>query len=99
MRDGGAPRSLANAFVKPVRPSRDEDLVALSARALAGYAAALDKVYGTKGRAKGGLSFIALDADGGIAETLGKALPYAADLGSLDELVTSVTAAAFGATT
>ncbi len=99
VRDQAEPRSLANAFVKPVRPSRDEDLVALSARALAGYAAALDKVYGTKGRAKGGLSFIALDADGGIAETLGKALPYAADLGSLDELVTSVTAAAFGATT
>jgi CRISPR system Cascade subunit CasC len=97
VRDKAEPRSLANAFVKPVRPSRDEDLVALSAQALAGYAAALDKVYGTKGRAKGGLAFISLDADGGIAKSFGKALPGAAQLDSLDDLVSKVTQAAFGA--
>lgn len=37
VRDRGAPQSLANAFVKPVRPTGDADLVEASIHALEGY--------------------------------------------------------------
>jgi len=49
-RQGGVPISLANAFVKPVRPTRDDDdLVGLSVAALTKHWDALKKVYGEQG--------------------------------------------------
>lgn len=49
-RQGGVPISLANAFAKPVRPTRDDDdLVGLSVAALTKHWAALKKVYGDQG--------------------------------------------------
>lgn len=42
----GAPLSLANAFVKPVRPRDGEDLVARSAEELASHLEGLQKLYG-----------------------------------------------------
>lgn len=96
VRDKAEPRSLANAFVEPVRPGREGDLVSQSTLKLAKYAASLDKVYGQKGRPKDGLSFIALDADDTVAEAFSKALPGAKNRDSLDALVSSVTTAAFG---
>jgi CRISPR system Cascade subunit CasC len=49
-RRGGVPISLANAFAKPVRPSKDDDdLIGLSVDALTRHWDALDKVYGGQG--------------------------------------------------
>lgn len=96
VRDKAEPRSLANAFVDPVRPGRDGDLVSQSTLKLAKYAASLDKVYGQKGRPKDGLSFIALDAEDTVSAAFSQALPSATNRGSLEELVNAVTAAAFG---
>ena len=49
-RQGGVPISLANAFAKPVRPTRDDDdLVGLSVAALTKHWDALKKVYGEQG--------------------------------------------------
>lgn len=96
VRHKAEPRSLANAFVEPVRPSRDGDLVHLSAIRLAKYAASLDRVYGTKGRAKGGLSFVSLDPEERLSVELEKVLPGATHHESLDALVAGVTQAAFG---
>ncbi|MBN1886144.1 MAG: type I-E CRISPR-associated protein Cas7/Cse4/CasC [Candidatus Krumholzibacteriota bacterium] len=49
-RQGGVPISLANAFVKPVRPTKhDDDLVGLSVAALAEHWEATKKVYGDQG--------------------------------------------------
>jgi len=97
VRDKGEPRSLANAFVEPVRPGRDGDLVTLSTLRLAKYAASLDKIYGTKGRATGGLTFVALDPDDTVAKEFRKLLPEAIARESLNDLVVNVTSAAFGA--
>lgn len=97
VRDKAEPRSLANAFVDPVRPGREGDLVSLSTLRLAKYAASLDKVYGTKGRAKDGLSFVSLDPEDTISKGVEKALPGAVQRASLDELVAGVARAAFGA--
>lgn len=46
VRHGGMPRSLADAFVKPIRPKRNEDLVAASIAALTKYRDRLNAVYG-----------------------------------------------------
>lgn len=49
-RKGGIPISLANAFAKPVRPSRDDDdLVGLSVARLTSHWDALKSVYGEQG--------------------------------------------------
>lgn len=49
-REGGVPISLANAFAKPVRPTKDDDdLVGLSVAALTKHWDALKNVYGVQG--------------------------------------------------
>lgn len=49
-RQGGVPISLANAFAKPVRPTKDDDdLVGLSVAALTKHWNAMKKVYGDQG--------------------------------------------------
>jgi CRISPR system Cascade subunit CasC len=49
-RQGGVPVSLANAFAKPVRPSKvDDDLVGMSVAALTKHWDAVKKVYGDQG--------------------------------------------------
>jgi CRISPR system Cascade subunit CasC len=49
-RKGGVPVSLANAFCKPVRPTKDDDdLVGLSVAALTQHWGELEKVYGKQG--------------------------------------------------
>ncbi len=49
-RESGVPMSLANAFIKPVRPTKgDDDLVGLSIAALTGHWGAMNKVYGDQG--------------------------------------------------
>jgi CRISPR system Cascade subunit CasC len=97
VRNQAEPRSLANAFVEAVRPSRDGDLVTLSALRLAKYAASLDKVYGANGRSPGGLSFIALDPEEALSKDFESALPGVVRHESLDGLVAGATRAAFGA--
>ena len=49
VRGNGAPASLANAFVRPVQPSRDKDLLTASTEAMARYWERLIKVYGENG--------------------------------------------------
>lgn len=49
VRGNGAPTSLANAFVRPVQPSRDKDLLTASTEAMARYWERLIKVYGENG--------------------------------------------------
>ena len=52
-RQGGVPVSLANAFAKPVRPTKeDDDLVGLSVAALTKHWDALKNVYGDQGVTK-----------------------------------------------
>jgi CRISPR system Cascade subunit CasC len=46
----GPPVSLANAFVKPIHPGRDGDLVALSIKAMDDYYGRLLAMYGDRGR-------------------------------------------------
>jgi len=49
-REGAAPRSLANAFLKPVRTSRQkDDLVLSSVEALEAHDKSLNRMYGTGG--------------------------------------------------
>jgi CRISPR system Cascade subunit CasC len=95
VREAADPRSLANAFVEPVRPTAKGDLVTESVRKLAKYAASVDGVYGTKGRKD--LSFIALDPDGHLKDVFKTGLPHAQDRGSLEVLVRSASEAVFGA--
>lgn len=95
VRDGADARSLANAFVEPVRPGRDGDLVTQSTLRLAKYANALESVYGSKDRKD--LSFIALDPDAMIAKPFADALPGAQNRQTLESLVTHASSAAFGA--
>ena len=45
----GAPRSLANAFLAPVRPSDEKDMALASIEALEKHAADLDRMYGADG--------------------------------------------------
>jgi CRISPR system Cascade subunit CasC len=94
LRDRAEPRSLANAFVRPVAPGRDGDLVEQSATRLAAYAASLDAVYGDRGRKD--LSFIALDPSDTVSKSFAGALPQAKRRTSLDELTGQLVAAAFG---
>jgi CRISPR system Cascade subunit CasC len=101
VRDGGSPRSLANAFVDPVRPERREhgdhgDLVAQSVVRLGGFLSALDGVYGTEGRKE--LSFCVVDPDETLAQAFSRKVTKASRRASIDALVEAATAAAFGGT-
>jgi CRISPR system Cascade subunit CasC len=49
VRESGPPCSLANAFAKPVRPGRDEDLVEASITALDAYWGRITGAYGSAG--------------------------------------------------
>jgi CRISPR system Cascade subunit CasC len=49
VRENGQPVSLANAFVQPVRPRADTDLVTGSVQALEAYFAQMNKLYGDTG--------------------------------------------------
>ncbi|MCC7536681.1 MAG: type I-E CRISPR-associated protein Cas7/Cse4/CasC [Deltaproteobacteria bacterium] len=96
--DGAAPRSLANAFAKPVRPPRDGDLVHESVVRLAKYASAMDAVYGDRDRRA--LTYVALDPEETLAADLAKHLPKTATDGkTLDQLAATVVGAALGAPT
>lgn len=61
-RQGGVPISLANAFAKPVRPTKDkDDLVGLSVDRLTKHWETLTKIYGKQGVER--LSFFHVDQD------------------------------------
>lgn len=96
VRAGGAPRSLANAFVDPVRPQRDAhgDLVAQSVVKLGDFLGALDGVYGTDGRKE--LSFCVVDPDATLAKAFSTKVSGATHRASLDALVDAATSAALG---
>jgi CRISPR system Cascade subunit CasC len=98
VREGAPSRSLANAFVDPVRPKAGArgDLVAQSIERLGKHHAALDKAYGKKGQRD--LSFFL------VSDTAEPVVAFAGDTGatdrgSLDGLVAAVVNAAFGGAT
>ncbi|MBI2372792.1 MAG: type I-E CRISPR-associated protein Cas7/Cse4/CasC [Deltaproteobacteria bacterium] len=91
VREKGESRSLANAFVKPVRPSSEEDLVTGSIQRLAGHLSAVDSVYGTGGRKD---FLFVVDEDGTAGPSFAKK-SGATDTKGLDGLVSSVVKAAF----
>mgnify|MGYP001043110235 CR=1 FL=1 len=95
VRDGGEARSLANAFVRPVRPpaTHVDDIVSQSIERLGEHLAALDKVYGAKGRKE--LGFFVVDSSGEIGKRFAERTG-AIDRGSLDGLVQATADAAFG---
>ncbi len=97
VREGGAPRSLANAFVDPVRPMHGDqgDLVSQSIAKLGAMFAALEGVYGSAGECKD-LSFCAVDPGTTLAPAFKKIVPAAMHRPSIDDLVKAATAAAFG---
>ena len=78
----GAPMSLANAFVAPVRPDEDRDLVTASIEALVTYRDGVVAMYGD-----GRLEAVAALAQPGI----GIGSLEAHRVGSLDELVATIT--------
>ncbi|WP_441289012.1 type I-E CRISPR-associated protein Cas7/Cse4/CasC [Sorangium sp. KYC3313] len=96
VRERGAPRSLANAFVEPVRPRSNEhnDLVEGSVLKLGELLAALDGVYGTDGRKD--LSFCVVDPSQTLAKAFGQKVTSAHHRASLQALIDAATAAAFG---
>jgi CRISPR system Cascade subunit CasC len=79
--------SLANAFVKPIRPSRDGDLVGRSVHALDAEWGTLNRMYGSGGLA----GTWALVADSNGLDHLS-----GASVDNLDALVAGVSATAFG---
>ena len=85
VRDRGA-WSLANAFVAPVRSTRDADLVAASAAALGDYWTRLTGMYGM-----GGIAATPLLCDRTLAAGL---TPFGSTCGSLDGWVDEVARAA-----
>lgn len=87
-----APRSLANAFVKPVRPTHESDLVTQSVLRLGDYATSLDKVYGGGGRKR---CYVVVDPNDALSEKLGAALGGIAESSSLDDFVATVVNEAF----
>lgn len=94
--DGGAPRSLANAFVDPARLRQKDhgDLVSQSVLKLRDHLAALDGVYGTAGRKE--LSYFLVDDAGTLADAFSQKVPAAKHRASMDALIDATTAAAFG---
>jgi CRISPR system Cascade subunit CasC len=95
VRDGAEPRSLANAFVEPAqaRSGAGDDLVSASVDKLIKHLAALEKVYGNKGRKD--LSFVLVDESEALSEAIQKRVA-ATDRGSLDALIEASVTAAFG---
>ncbi len=95
VRDGAESRSLTNAFVDPVRPKPGEagDLVSQSIDRLGKHHAALEKVYGKKGRQD--LSFFLVDESAELGKSFAKNTG-ATDRGSLDALIAASLDAAFG---
>lgn len=96
VRERGAPRSLANAFVEPVRPRSVEhgDLVAQSVIKLGEHLAALDGVYGTEGRKD--LSFCVVDPRATLAKAFRDKVPAAQHRASLDALIGAAVSSVFG---
>jgi len=88
-RHGGVPISLANAFSKPVRPTKeDDDLVGRSVAALTKYWDCLQKVYGKQGVDK--ISCFHLDQEdrlNGLKES---------DQGSVDKAIKAIMEATKG---
>jgi CRISPR system Cascade subunit CasC len=78
------PVSLANAFVKPVAPGRDGDLIALSIQAMDDYYGRLVHMYGVGGLAKSAVCQV----DGVELQHLKD------DVGSVEKLIETVVAAA-----
>lgn len=96
VRDGAAPRSLANAFVEPIRSHAGDggDLVTQSIHVLGQHFATLDRVYGKETRKDH--SFIVV----GKTDKVGSAFAMqtgATDRGSLEELIAKSVEAAFKA--
>jgi CRISPR system Cascade subunit CasC len=83
----GAPASLANAFVRPVRPDDEHDLIEKSIHALDDFYGRLVRMYGDGGRKA---SFVC-HMDGGNLEHLQEVVL------SVAELIEKTTAAAFPA--
>ena len=81
----GGPVSLANAFVKPVGPRGDQDLVGESVKAMDGYHGRVVKMYGD-----GGQTASAVCHDQDVTLTHLKD-----DAGSVTEVIEKVVAAAF----
>lgn len=81
------PRSLANAFLKPVRPDRDGDIVKASYRAMSGHLSELDQMFGREH----GRRFAAM----GPVEALAPALTED-ERGSLNDLAEWAAAATSG---
>jgi CRISPR system Cascade subunit CasC len=73
------PRSLANAFVKPVAPRRDDDLIGASIAALDGYWGRLTAMYGSGGTT---LQAVCLDPEyaGKLSNLGGSQVPNVATL-------------------
>lgn len=92
----GAPRSLANAFVDPVRPRREQngDLVAQSVIKLADFLRALEGVYGAAGRKE--LSYCVVDPEGTLQKAFADRVPGAIHHLSMDALVKAAVRAALG---
>lgn len=86
VRERGAPQSLANAFVKPVRPTAETSLVEASVGALQGY---LSRTLGMWG--SGGLQLFAC---GEVDSPTGAAVPGLSAVSSFDAWVRSVVEAA-----
>lgn len=81
----GSPVSLANAFIKPIHPGRDGDLVGMSIAALDDYYGRLVGMYGD-----GGLKQSA------VCQMHGVPLAHLKDdVSSVDKLIAAVTQAAF----
>ena len=95
VREGAESRSLTNAFVDPVRPKVGDagDLVSQSIEKLGRHLAALERVYGTKGRKD--LSFVLVDESEDVGKGFAKHTS-ARDRGSLDSLIEASVDAAFG---
>jgi CRISPR system Cascade subunit CasC len=82
----GPPVSLANAFVKPVSPGRDGNLVDLSVKELDGYYGKLTKMYGNGGQKEAAVCCL----DEG---TLTSLKPY--EKTSVSDVISTVIKAAF----
>lgn len=81
VRDKGAPLSLANAFVKPARPTGGKDLTTASVDQVAKYWKGVTGVFGTEGVLAQPCCGTTLPTDGDVGWQR---------LGSFDELVTAV---------
>ncbi len=73
VRDHGAPCALTNAFVRPIRVGRDEDLAEASMKALEHYDTQLTSMYGAAGlQFSASTSTFAQPESGSVEDLLGK---------------------------